>query len=43
MTGTPLVYTAESRSLASLEILVHAEDTSLLAAIRWKVIPVELD
>jgi RES domain-containing protein len=37
------VYTAESRSLASLEILVHAEDTSLLAAIRWALIPVEID
>jgi RES domain-containing protein len=37
------VYTAESRSLASLEVLVHAEDTHLLAAIRWVVIPVEID
>ena len=39
----PVVYTAESRSLAALEILVHAEDTSLLAAIRWVVLPVEID
>jgi RES domain-containing protein len=43
MLGTPVVYTAESRSLASLEILVHAEDTSLLSAIRWRVVPVEID
>jgi RES domain-containing protein len=41
--GVPVVYTAESRSLASLEILVHVEDTRLLAAIRWVVIPVEID
>jgi RES domain-containing protein len=41
--GVPVVYTAESRSLASLEILVHAEDTSLLTAIRWVTIPVEID
>jgi RES domain-containing protein len=39
----PVVYAAESRSLASLEILVHAEDTSLLAAIRWVALPVEID
>jgi RES domain-containing protein len=39
----PVVYTAESRSLASLEILVHVEDTSLLAAIHWVVVPVEID
>jgi RES domain-containing protein len=37
------VYTAESRSLASLEILVHAEDTGLLTAIRWAAIPVEIE
>lgn len=39
----PVVYTAESRSLAALEILVHVEDTSLLTAIRWVVVPVEVD
>lgn len=39
----PVVYTAESRSLASLEALVHAEDTNLLAAIRWVMIPVEIE
>jgi len=38
-----VVYTAESRSLASLEILVNAEDTTLLTAIRWVAIPVEID
>jgi RES domain-containing protein len=41
--GVPVVYTAESRSLAALEIWVHAEDISLLAAIRWVVVPVEID
>ncbi len=41
--GVPLVYAAESRSLASLEMLVHAEDTRLLAAIRWAAIPVEIE
>jgi RES domain-containing protein len=39
----PVVYTAESRSLASLEILVNVEDTSLLASIHWVVVPVEID
>jgi RES domain-containing protein len=38
-----MVYTAESRSLAALEILVHAEDTGLLSAAPWVVIPVEID
>lgn len=38
-----MVYTAESRSLASLEILVHSEDTGLLSAAAWVVIPVEID
>jgi RES domain-containing protein len=33
--GVAVVYTAESRSLASLEVLVHAEDTRLLAAVQW--------
>lgn len=41
--GVPVVYSAESRSLASLEILVHVEDTSLLAAIHRVVVPVEID
>jgi RES domain-containing protein len=38
-----VVYTAESRSLASLEILVHTEDTRLLAAVQWVTIPVTFD
>ncbi|MGA7823030.1 MAG: RES domain-containing protein [Steroidobacteraceae bacterium] len=41
--GVAVVYTAESRSLASLEVLVHTEDTGLLAAVRWMMIPVDLD
>jgi RES domain-containing protein len=38
-----VVYTAESRSLASLEMLVHTEDTALLAAVRWVTIPIAID
>jgi RES domain-containing protein len=38
-----VVYTAESRSLASLEVLVHTEDTQLLAAVNWAMIPVSID
>jgi RES domain-containing protein len=38
-----VIYTAESRSLASLEVLVHTEDTQLLADIRWATIPVHID
>ncbi len=38
-----MVYTAESRSLASLEVLVHTEDTQVLAAIKWVMIPVSID
>lgn len=41
--GLTLVYTAESRSLASLEVLVHTEDTRLLAAVEWMTIPVAID
>ncbi|MBW4051205.1 MAG: hypothetical protein HIU85_07040 [Proteobacteria bacterium] len=35
--------TAESRSLASLEVLVHTEDTHDLAAIERATIPVDID
>jgi RES domain-containing protein len=38
-----MVYTAESRSLASLEVLVHTEDTLTLASIRWVTIPVGIE
>jgi RES domain-containing protein len=41
--GVQVVYTAESRSLASLEVLVHTEDTRVLAAIKWATIPVYID
>lgn len=41
--GVPVVYTAESRSLASLEVLVHTEDTRLLVAVAWMTIPVTID
>jgi RES domain-containing protein len=41
--GVAVVYTAESRSLASLEVLVHTEDTQLLAAVNWAMIPVSID
>lgn len=37
-----MVYVAETRALASLEVLVHAEDTRLLAAVHWVMIPVEI-
>ncbi len=38
--GVPVVYLAESRSLASLEVLVHAEDIRLLTAVAWLAVPV---
>ncbi len=41
--GVTVVYTPESRSLASLEVLVHTEDTRVLAAIKWATIPVRID
>lgn len=41
--GVAVVYTAESRSLASLEVLVHTEDTQVLAAVNWAMIPVTID
>ncbi|MGH8322280.1 MAG: RES family NAD+ phosphorylase [Steroidobacteraceae bacterium] len=41
--GVSIVYTAESRSLASLEVLVHTEDTQVLAALTWMTIPVSID
>lgn len=41
--GVAIAYAAESRSLASVEVLVHAEDTSLLDAIRWLAVPVAIE
>lgn len=41
--GLPAVYLAENRSLAALEVLVHAEDRSLLTAVAWVLIPVRID
>jgi RES domain-containing protein len=42
-TGRPMVYLAESRALAAMEILVHVEDVSLLSAASWSVVPVEFE
>lgn len=41
--GLPVVYLAESRSLAALEILVHAEDLNLLTAAQWVALPVRFE
>jgi RES domain-containing protein len=38
--GVRVIYCAESRSLAALEVLVHAEETAMLSAIEWLCIPV---
>ena len=40
--GTPMVYTASSLSLATLELLVHTEDLSVICE-RYVVIPVTFD
>jgi RES domain-containing protein len=40
--GVRAVYTAENRSLAALEVLVHADKDSLTAA-SWSIIPVRFD
>jgi RES domain-containing protein len=37
-----MVYCAESRSLAALEVLVHAEQNAPLAAITWLCIPAKM-
>ncbi len=39
--GRPMIYLAESRALAGMEILVHIEDVSLLSAMAWVAIPAE--
>ena len=41
--GVPVAYLSESRSLASLEVLVNAEDPVLLSAIPYVIIPVSFD
>lgn len=41
--GVAVVYTAESRSLASLEVLVHTEDTRVLSDVKWATIRVGID
>jgi RES domain-containing protein len=38
--GTRVVYCAESRALAAMEILVHVEDMEDLARIEWRAIAV---
>jgi len=40
--GTRIVYCAESRALAALEILAHVEDRADLAKAKFSVIPVEV-
>lgn len=37
--GVRIVYCAESRSLAALEVLVHTDDAARLGAIDWTCIP----
>jgi len=37
--GVRIIYCAESRSLAALEVLVYADETGTLAAIEWVCIP----
>lgn len=37
------MYTAESRSLASMEVLVHTEDTRALSGVTWVTIPVDIE
>ena len=41
--GTPMVYTAESKSLAALEILVHTSGPNDLVDLEFVVIPVDLE
>jgi RES domain-containing protein len=41
--GTRLVYCAESRALAALEIIAHVEDKPSLAKAKFSAVPVELD
>jgi RES domain-containing protein len=40
--GVRVVYFAESRSLAALEILVNVRDASLLFAQPWMIVPAEI-
>ncbi len=37
--GVRVVYCAESRSLAALEVLVHADETGRLGALEWACLP----
>jgi RES domain-containing protein len=41
--GQFVAYLGQSRALASLEVLAHAEDRSLLNGVQWVAIPVEFD
>jgi RES domain-containing protein len=38
-TGVRVIYCAESRSLAALEVLVHVADPALLGALEWNCLP----
>jgi RES domain-containing protein len=40
--GVRVVYVAESRSLAAMEVLVHHIGTEVFALTRWTVIPVDV-
>jgi len=41
--GQFVAYLGESRALASLEVLAHAEDRSLLLGVEWAAVPVQFD
>ncbi len=43
MHGQFVAYLAESRALASLEVLAHVEDRSLLNDVEWVAIPIMFD
>lgn len=40
--GTRVIYCAESRALAALELLVHVEDMEDLSALDWRAVAVDI-